>query len=106
VPNVTFRLRAEARRALSQVVGSEMDPLVVLLEFIADKAIPREERAKYCEMCLPYLHPKLSYQQLDANRTEGLEIRFDFGRALPARPQIDAVAEPDAQPAPLTPEDA
>lgn len=55
-------LRAVARAALSELVGTERDPLMIAVEIAADKKQPAALRLEAALGAAKYLHPALSAQ--------------------------------------------
>ena len=53
-------LRTEARALLSQIIGTDKDPLLIALEIAADRSEPTPLRLEAALGCCRFLHPTLS----------------------------------------------
>jgi hypothetical protein len=101
VPNLSSRLRHEARDALLAIRGGPLDPVIFLIKTAANEKVGLAERIKCATKAAPFVYPKLTHVAADTLNTD-LKITWDFsGRGLqPPRKVIDTVAETsDAQPA-------
>ena len=62
-------MRVAAAEQLVSVVGSETDPLSIVLAIAADPATDVQTRLGACSIALPYLYPRLSATTVSATNT-------------------------------------
>src|SRR3954468_9000660 len=77
-PAVT-EMRVAAAEQLVSVVGTERDPLSIVLAIAADPATDVQTRLGACSIALPYLYPRLSATTVSATNTN---ITVDAGALL------------------------
>jgi hypothetical protein len=99
-------MRVAAAEQLVSVVGSETDPLSIVLAIAADPATDVQTRLGACSIALPYLYPRLSATTVSATNTninvdagallDRLDQRIERLRAPEPVPVIEAVPEDNA----------
>jgi hypothetical protein len=62
-------MRTAAAEQLVAVVGSERDPLSIVLSFACNESLDVQTRLGACSIALPFLYPRLSATQVDARHT-------------------------------------
>jgi hypothetical protein len=62
-------MRVAAAEQLVSVVGTERDPLSIVLAIAADPATDVQTRLGACSIALPYLYPRLSATTVSATNT-------------------------------------
>ena len=62
-------LRTDAVHQLNAIVGSDKDPLAVVIAMACDETVDRGTRLGACSIALPYLYPKLSASVVQQNHT-------------------------------------
>src|SRR3954471_17838561 len=72
-------MRVAAAEQLVSVVGTESDPLRIVLEIAADPATDVQTRLGACSIALPYLYPRLSATTVASTNTN---INVDAGQLL------------------------
>jgi hypothetical protein len=77
-PSIT-NLRLEAVEQLTAIVGSDKDPLAVVVAMACDETLDRATRLGACSIALPYLYPKLSATTVQATH---VTARIDAGELL------------------------
>jgi hypothetical protein len=93
-------LRSEARKVMTEIIGSERDPLFVCLDIATNESYPPALRLEAALGSLPYLHPRLSaaavmHTSQSANASDALSALLDrLGRLAPAPAQTIEV-EPE-----------
>jgi hypothetical protein len=68
LPAIT-EMRVQAAELLSTIVGSERDPLAIMIDFAADPELDVPTRMGAASIAIPYLYPRLSATQVSANHT-------------------------------------
>ena len=58
--------RVDAVEQLNAIVGSDRDPLAVVVAMACDETLDRQIRLGACSIALPYLYPKLSASTVSA----------------------------------------
>jgi hypothetical protein len=71
-------LRSVARERVVAALEAGRDPLKVAIDFAMDKTKPDEFRLQAAAVALPYMHPRLSMQQLDVeSRSTAMNVQID-----------------------------
>lgn len=99
-------MRAAAAERLVEIVGSERDPLQIVIEVACNNALDVQTRLGACSIALPYLYPRLSSTQVAASHTvtridsSDLLSRIEerLAKLAPPPVTVDVLAEP-AEPA-------
>lgn len=68
LPAVT-EMRVAAAEKMSQIVGSDRDPLAVVLAVACNEELDVQTRLGACSIVLPYIYPRLSATQVAATHT-------------------------------------
>ena len=95
-------LRIEAVEQMRQIVGSDRDPLAIVIEIACDPKTDRQTRLGACSIALPYLYPKLSATTVTATHVSAQidagelmqRIAERIGRLVPGAPTITAEKVP------------
>ena len=72
-------LRIEAVEQMQAIVGSERDPLAVVVSMACDETLDRQLRLGACSIALPYLYPRLSASTVAASH---VVTKVDAGELL------------------------
>jgi hypothetical protein len=94
-------LRLEAIEQMQAIVGSESDPLAVVVAMACDEKLDRQTRLGAAAIALPYLYPRLSATTVQANHivtkidaTELLaRIADRIGRLVPRTVDVAATEQ-------------
>lgn len=62
-------MRVAAAEQLVSVVGSERDPLAIVIGFACNESLDVQTQLGACPIALPFLYPKLTATQVDARHT-------------------------------------
>lgn len=62
-------LRVETIQKMADIVGSDRDPLTVVVGWVLDETLDLQLRMSAAHVCLPYLYPKLSQTTVDSRHT-------------------------------------
>jgi hypothetical protein len=102
-------VRAVARAALADIIGTARDPLLVLVDIATDVTQPATLRVEAAAVATRYVHPTLSAQavltaQAPSDAGAGMQVLLDRLTALappsgPSSPVIEAAAEATPGPA-------
>jgi hypothetical protein len=64
-----MKMRTDAVEKLNAIVGSDKDPLAVVIAMACDENLDNQTRLGACSIALPYLYPRLSSTQVSSNIT-------------------------------------
>jgi hypothetical protein len=104
-------MRVAAAEKLATIVGSDRDPLAIVIQVACDDALDVQTRLGAASIALPYLYPRLSATQVSANHTvtkiDGAEVlaRLEERLARVAGLTVEATAIAEAEEAPTEPEE-
>jgi hypothetical protein len=59
-------LRTETIEKMKAIVGSERDPLSVVVDWVLDDTLDIQTRLSAAHVCLPFLYPRLNSTSVDA----------------------------------------
>src|SRR5690242_14333633 len=103
-----IKMRAISAEQKAQIIASDRDPMNFLLDVVSDESLDIQTRLTAAVAATPYLHPRLSATQVQANHTV---TRIDNAQLLdrisqrieklaaPAAIEIEAAADvPEEQP--------
>ena len=72
-------LRTETIEKMQAIVGSDRDPLSVVVDWVLDDTLDIQTRLSAAHICLPFLYPRLSSTSVDARN---LTVHVDSRAAL------------------------
>ena len=106
-PSVT-NFRIDAVEQLNAIVGSDKDPLAVVIAMACDESVDRGTRLGACSIALPYLYPKLSASTVQATHiTTNINANDLLDRiAERITRQVHGIIEHEIEPADAPPEAA
>lgn len=89
-----IEMRAASAERKAAIIDSDRDPLLFLVETVFDETIDYSTRLAAAAIAVPYLHPRLSATQVQANHTV---TRIDAGQLLERiAARIERLASPAA----------